>query len=83
MFPSTVKFSQHLNLEILGTPIGDYLFCSKFITEMCADAKKCLSEVAAIDPHSLVSPTFVWQLLQIGPPGKGHPTKSGRFFKAV
>ena len=58
MFPSTVKFSQHPNLEILGAPIGDYLFCSKFIAGKCADAKILLSslvEVAAIDPHVALS----------------------------
>ena len=58
MFPSTVKFSQHPNLEILGAPIGYYLFCSKFIAGKCADAKKLLSslvEVAAIDPHVALS----------------------------
>ena len=56
MFPSTVKFSQHPNLEILGAPIGDYLFCSKFKCELesVLMSKKLLSslaEVAVIDPH--------------------------------
>ena len=57
MFPSTVKFSQQPNLEILGAPIGDYLFCSKFIAGKCAEAMQdtSLGEVAAIDPHIALS----------------------------
>ena len=53
MFPPAVKFSHHPNLEILGAPIGDYLYCSKFIAGKCADARKLLSslvDVAAVDP---------------------------------
>ena len=52
MFPPAVKFSHHPNLEILGAPIGDYLYCSKFIAGKCADARKLLSslvDVAAVD----------------------------------
>eukprot|EP00731_Ephydatia_muelleri_P010281 Em0005g867a len=58
MFPPAVKFSHHLNLEILGAPIGDYLYCSKFIAGKCADARKLLSslvDVAAVDPHVALS----------------------------
>ncbi|KAL5515687.1 hypothetical protein EMCRGX_G000889 [Ephydatia muelleri] len=58
MFPPAVKFSHHPNLEILGAPIGDYLYCSKFIAGKCADARKLLSslvDVAAVDPHVALS----------------------------
>ena len=88
MFPPAVKFSHFPNLDILGAPIGDYLFCSKFFAGKCAVAKKLLSSLHGRCSSSgptcgLVSLVFVWQLLQIGPPGKGHPIKSGRFFEAV
>ena len=58
MFPPAVKFSHHSNLEILGAPIGDYLYCSKFIAGKCANARKLLSslvDVAAVDPHVALS----------------------------
>ena len=58
MFPPAVKFSHHPNLEILGAPTGDYLYCSKFIAGKCADARKLLSslvDVAAVDPHVALS----------------------------
>ena len=52
ILPSTVKISQHPNLEILGAPIGDYLFCSNFITGKCADAKKLLSSLVEVQCSS-------------------------------
>ena len=39
-FPSVLKSSCLPYLDILGPPIGDYLFCAHF---MCAQAKKLLS----------------------------------------
>ena len=41
-FPSVAKSSCLKNLDILGAPIGDYLFCAHFIAERCAQAKKLL-----------------------------------------
>ena len=35
-FPPVVKSSCLPNLDILGAPIGDYLFCAHFIAESCA-----------------------------------------------
>ena len=46
------------NLDILGPPIGDYLFCAHFIAERCAQAKKLLSvllEMADSDLHVVIS----------------------------
>ena len=82
-FPSAVKFSYYPNIDILGVPIGDYQHCSKFIAGKCADAKKLLSSLVDVAAADLVSPALVWQLLQINPPGKGHPIKSGGFLEAV
>eukprot|EP00731_Ephydatia_muelleri_P002962 Em0001g2962a len=48
MFPPAVKFSHHPNLEILGAPIGDYLYCSKFVAGKCADARKLLSSLVDV-----------------------------------
>ena len=57
-FPPTVKCSLLPNLDILGGPIGDYLYCSKFIADKCAESKKVLSglsEVAEVDLHVAVT----------------------------
>ena len=57
-FPSTVKCSLLPNLDILKGPIGDYLYCSKFIADKCAESKKLLSgltEVAEVDLHVAVT----------------------------
>ena len=51
-FPSDVRCSFLPNLDILGAPIGDYLYCSKFIAGKCAESRKLLSGlvgVAAVD----------------------------------
>ena len=53
-FPVMIKSSQVPHLEILGAPIGDFLFCSKFIASRRKIASKLLSkleEVASIDPQ--------------------------------
>ena len=34
-FPDTVKSSILPNLEILGSPIGDFIYCSRFFAEKC------------------------------------------------
>ena len=53
-FPVMIKSSQVPHLELLGAPIGDFLFCSKFIASRRKIASKLLSkleEVASIDPQ--------------------------------
>ena len=53
-FPVMIKSSQVPHFEILGAPIGDFLFCSKFIASRHKIASKLLSkleEVASIDPQ--------------------------------
>ena len=42
-FPPVVKSSCFPNLDILGAPIGVYLFCAHFIAERYVQAKKLLS----------------------------------------
>ncbi|KAL5500201.1 hypothetical protein EMCRGX_G011720 [Ephydatia muelleri] len=40
------------NLDILGAPVGDYLHCSRFIADKCAESKKLLTslvDVAGVD----------------------------------
>ena len=39
-FPPAVKCSLLPNLDILGALVGDYLHCSKFIADKCAESKK-------------------------------------------
>ena len=51
-FPPAVKYSLLPNLDILGAPVGDYLHCSRFIANKCAESKKLLSslvDVAGVD----------------------------------
>ena len=53
-FPPEMKVSRVPNLEILGAPIGDPIFCAKFLAQKRADAAKLLSqltEVGAVDPQ--------------------------------
>eukprot|EP00731_Ephydatia_muelleri_P030964 Em0022g478a len=57
-FPVMIKSSQVPHFEILGAPIGDFLFCSKFIASRHKIASKLLSkleEVASIDPQRILS----------------------------
>ena len=49
-----IQSSQVPHFEILGAPIGDFLFCSKFIASRHKIASKLFSnleEVASIDPQ--------------------------------
>ena len=51
-FPPAVKCSLLPNLDILGAPVGDYLHCSRFIADKCAESKKLLTslvDVAGVD----------------------------------
>ena len=53
-FPPQMKVSRVPNLKILGAPIGDPIFCAKFLAQKRADAAKLLSqlaEVGAEDPQ--------------------------------
>ena len=53
-FPPEMKVSQVPNLVILGAPIGDLIFCAKFVAQKRADAAVLLSqlaEVGAEDPQ--------------------------------
>ena len=51
-FPPAVKCSLLPNHDILGAPVGDYLHCSRFIADKCAESKKLLTslvDVAGVD----------------------------------
>ena len=43
-----MKCSLLPNLDILGAPVGDYLHCSRFIANKCAESKKLLSSLADV-----------------------------------
>eukprot|EP00731_Ephydatia_muelleri_P033983 Em0044g3a len=54
MFPPVMKASHVPHLDILGTPIGDYLFCTGFFAAKRAELTKLLSmleDVSVIDPQ--------------------------------
>ncbi|KAL5515289.1 hypothetical protein EMCRGX_G000440 [Ephydatia muelleri] len=53
-FPANMKRSHEPNCEILGAPIGDVIFCAKFLAQKRAKAVRLLSqlsEVGALDPQ--------------------------------
>ncbi|KAL5516255.1 hypothetical protein EMCRGX_G001541 [Ephydatia muelleri] len=56
-FPPEMKVSRVPNLVILGAPIGDLIFCAKFVAQKRADAAVLLSqlaeEVGAEDPQDV------------------------------
>ena len=66
-FPPSMKSSHVPHLDLLGAPIGDYLFCGKYAAAKRSEALKLLSrlvEVGASDPRGcLDSASFVWELL--------------------
>ena len=54
MFPPVMKASHVPHLDILGTPIGDFLFCTGFFAAKRAELTKLLSmleDVSDIDPQ--------------------------------
>ena len=79
-FPPSVRSSLLPNLDILGVPIGDYLHCTRFISEKISQAKVLLAalvEVAAADLH--VATSFLWisfcklvHLVRTTPPSLSH-----------
>ncbi|KAL5473538.1 hypothetical protein EMCRGX_G028029 [Ephydatia muelleri] len=53
-FPADMKRQHDPNVEILGAPIGDLIFCAKFLAQKQAKAVRLLSQVAevgSIDPQ--------------------------------
>ncbi|KAL5486989.1 hypothetical protein EMCRGX_G019539 [Ephydatia muelleri] len=53
-FPSELKVSHLPHFEILGCPIGDYIYCANFIASKRLQARKLLlqlKDVAATDPQ--------------------------------
>ena len=53
-FPDEMKKSNVPHFDILGAPIGDFLFCAKYIAQKCIDASKLLQQLAQVgssDPH--------------------------------
>ncbi|KAL5492004.1 hypothetical protein EMCRGX_G017390 [Ephydatia muelleri] len=53
-FPPSMKSSHVPHLDLLGAPIGDYLFCGKYAASKRSEALKLLSrlvEVGASDPQ--------------------------------
>ena len=53
-FPDEMKKSNVPHFDILGAPIGDFLFCAKYIAQKHADASKLLQQLAEVgssDPH--------------------------------
>ena len=58
MFPSMMKTSNVPHFDILGAPIGDAIFCARFVSQKCAMASKLLctqlEEVGSVDPQVTV-----------------------------
>ena len=54
-FPDEMKRSNVPHFEILGAPIGDLVFCAKFVAQKQSEASKLLQQleaVGSIDPHA-------------------------------
>eukprot|EP00731_Ephydatia_muelleri_P019436 Em0012g261a len=49
-YPPEMKVSRVPNLEILGAPIGDPIFCAKFLAQKRADAAKLYPNWQKLDP---------------------------------
>ena len=57
-FPDTVKSSILPNLEILGSPIGDFIYCFRFFAEkrsLFRALLRALTDVSAVDLHVVIS----------------------------
>ena len=57
-FPSELKVSHLPHFEILGCPIGDYIFCANFIASKRLEACKLLIrliDVATTDPQVVLT----------------------------
>ena len=53
IFPFEMKSSKTLNFEILGAPIGDFVFCAKYASQKCSKAQwllHMLEDVGSVDP---------------------------------
>ena len=50
-FPSEMKKCKAFNFEILGAPIGDTIFCARFIAEKRAGASKFLALLKEVGSH--------------------------------
>eukprot|EP00731_Ephydatia_muelleri_P014834 Em0008g554a len=67
-----MKRSNTANLVLLGAPIGDLIFCAKFISSLRSKISDLLSRLQQIGPkdpqvaYRLSVATLLWQLLQIG-----------------
>ena len=53
LFPTSCEVLAS-NLDILGAPVGNYLHCSRFITNKCAESKKLLSSLVDGWPFTLL-----------------------------
>ena len=56
------------HFDILGVPIGDYLFCANFIASKCHEAQNLLGkleEIAGRDPQVALIPSFVSVMVSV------------------
>ena len=61
-----MKKSNVPHFEILGAPIGDFLFCANYIAQKRSDASKLLQHLAQVgssDPHIHASTPSMWRVL--------------------
>ena len=71
-----MKCSLLPNHDILGAPVGDYLHCSSFIADKCAESKELLTslvDVAGVDLQvAFTLLCMCGSFLQIGPHNLDH-----------
>ena len=76
--PQGMKWSNTPNLEILGAPIRDLIFCTKFVANQCAKACALLSNCSRLVPktHRLRIYCFA-SVAASGTPGQSNSTFLG------
>ena len=64
-FPDEMKKPNVPHFDILGAPIGDYLFCAKYIAQKRTDASKMLQQLARFFRSSCshASTPSMWRVL--------------------
>ena len=76
-FPPAVKCSLLPNQDILGAPVGDYLHCSRFIANKCAESKKLLSSLVDVAGVDLQVAFTLVHLTRVTPPSVASDALAG------
>ncbi|KAL5517624.1 hypothetical protein EMCRGX_G003206 [Ephydatia muelleri] len=76
-FPPEMKVSRVPNLVIVGAPIGDLIFCAKFVAQKRADAAVLLSQLAEVGAERRILRACLGGQVEVGS-GQGHDRLNSR-----